>query len=363
MVVQEDRFWERRAMNQQRRLWARVTGHLLDELIGVHQRAYAAFGHKLGRTSAFPLFQGKRRNRTIIYNAEYDSAGKLRRGVLFVTTGASAQPAPSEQWSIGRGWRQWSPTPKHLERLAGQVYDAVSDEWNFDLAPLKMPIKLSDWINDLAVEFAQRSRLDPDHPQLAKCLGRIFVRGGHETVAGQRYELPHEGLGGYLAAYVLAACRNRVDRRWGKVFAMPAFPVDLWAKAPQLWTDLMPEAKQGVALGYPRPAHPLAESPGGIQLARYPRPDVANSAENALRAAAIPMPPSLYEVTDSFPVPTTSGDLASWSETLHAISRSGEDGTKVWNLTQPEILESVRQSIKTWDSSFSKWAKGIAKSV
>jgi hypothetical protein len=362
-VEQDHAFWERRAMNQQRRLWAQVTAHLLDELIGVHQRAHSAFGHKLGRTNAFPLFQGKRRNRTIIYNAEYDAAGKLRRGVLFVTTGASSQPAPSEQWSIGRGWRQWSPTPKHLERLAGRVYDAVADELNLDLAPLKVPIKLADWINDLSIEFAQRSRLDPDHPQLAKCLRRIFIRGGHDTAEGQHYELPHEGLGGRLAAYVLAACRYRVDYRWGQVFAMPDFPVGLWPKAPQLWTELTPEAKQGVALGHPRPPHPRADSPGGIQLARYPRPEAANSAENALRAAAIPMSPSLYEVTASFPTPTRPGDLASWLETLQAISRSGEDGVTVWNLTQPEVLESVRQTIKTWDSLFSKWAKGIAKSA
>ena len=74
-------------MNRERRLWAQVMGHLLDELIGIHQRAHAAFGHKLGLNHAFPLFQGKRWNRTIVYNAEYDSSGKLRRGVLFITTG------------------------------------------------------------------------------------------------------------------------------------------------------------------------------------------------------------------------------------------------------------------------------------
>ncbi|NLS91844.1 MAG: hypothetical protein GXX96_06645 [Planctomycetaceae bacterium] len=345
-----------------RRLWAQITGHLLEEVVGIHQRAHATFGHKLGRTHAFPLFQGKRRNRTIIYNAEYDSAGELRRGVLFITTGAFVQPSASEQWSIGHRWRYWKPTARQLQRLAYRVFDAVGDEWNLDLAPLKMPIKLSDWINDLALEFAQRSRLDPDHPQLAKCLRLIFVRGGHDTAVGQHFELPHEGLGGLLAAFVLAACRHRVDSRWEQAFAMPDVPVGLWSKAPPLWTELTPGAERGVALGYPRPGHASSDSPGGIQLARYPRADMAASAENALRAAANVPSPSLYEVAASFPAAAKAGDLASWSEILHAISRSGEEDAKVWNLTQPDVLESVRQSIKEWDRSFSKWVKETARS-
>lgn len=350
-------------MNPQRRLWTQVTAHLLEELIGVHQRAHVAFGHKLGRTNAFPLFQGKRRNRTIIYNAEYDSAGKLRRGVLFVTTGAFSQPSPSEQWSIGRGWGYWTPTARHLERLAGRVYDCVADEWNLDLAPLKIPIKLADWISDLAMEFAQRTRLDPDHPQLVKCLRRIFVRGGHDTGRGDVYELPHEGVGGHLAAYVLAACRDRVDQHWSHVFAMPNSPVELWAKAPQLWINLTPEAAAGAALGFPRPAHSSADSPGGIQLARYPRPGMAGSVENALRTVTNVPFPSVYEMTASLPTPGRAEDLAAWSDTLHAIRASGEEGAKVWHLTQPDVLETTRQTIKTWDKSFSRWMKGIVTSA
>lgn len=350
-------------MKQQRHLWAEVMAHLLDETIGVHQRAHTAFGQKLGRTHAFPLFQGKRHNRTIVYNAEYDTEGKLRRGVVFITGGASSQPTSSEQWSIGRGWRKWKPTPEHLERLAGQVYDAIEGEWNLDLAPLKMPIKLVDWINGLAMEFAQQSGLTPDHPVMAKCLRRIFVRGGHDTVGGEHYELPHEGLGGYLAAYVLAACRNRVDGRWERVFAMPSSPVEIWPRAPQLWISLTPDATAGAALGFPRPSHPTAESPDGIQLAHYPRPDTTNSVDNALRAVADLMTPSLYEAVESFPVPKNAGALAAWSETLHSIGQSCGDGAKIWNLTQPDTLEAIRQTIKNWDRAFSRWAKGLAKSA
>jgi hypothetical protein len=350
-------------MKQQRHLWAEMMAHLLDETIGVHQRAHTAFAQKLGRTHAFPLFQGKRHNRTIVYNAEYDTEGKLRRGVVFITGGATSQPTSSEQWSIGRGWRKWKPTPEHLERLAGQVYDAIEGEWNLDLAPLKMPIKLVDWINGLAMEFAQRSGLVPDHPVLVKCLRRIFVRGGHDTVGGEHYELPHEGLGGHLAAYVLAACRNRVDGRWERVFAMPGSPVDIWPRAPQLWISLTPDATAGAALGFPRPSHPAAESPDGIQLAHYPRPDAANSADNALRAVADLTTPSLYEAIESFPMPKNAGALMSWSETVHSIGQSCEDGAKIWNLTQPDTLEATRQTIKNWDRAFSRWAKGLAKSA
>ncbi len=322
-------------MNEQRRLWTEVTAQLLVELIGIHQRAHVAFEHKLGRTNAFPLFQGKRRSRTVVYNAEYDSAGKLKRGVLFITNRASAQPARSEQWSIGRGWRQWSPTLEHLERLAGKVYDAVADEWNLDLAPLKMPIKLAAWVDELASEFGQRSQLDPGHPLLAKCLRRIFVRGGHDTVTGDAYELPHEGLGGHLVAYVLAACRNRVDQHWARIFDMPNSPVDLWPEAPPLWINLGPGADERSALGFPRPPHPAVDSPGGIQLAHD--------------AGA--------EATVSFPSPTKADRLESWSESLHAIGQSSEIGAKIWTLTQPDILETTRQSIKTWDRSFSKWCQ------
>ncbi len=350
-------------MNQQRHLWAEVMAHLLDETIGIHQRAHTAFAQKLGRTHAFPLFQGKRDNRTIVYNAEYDSKGKFQRGVVFITTGVSSQPAASEQWSIGRGWRQWTPTPKHLERLAGQVYDAVEGEWNLDLAPLKMPIKLVDWINGLALEFAQRSSLAPDHPVLIKCLRRMLVRGGHETVGGEHYQLPHEGLGGHLTAYVLAASRNRVDRRWERVFAMPNSPVDIWPRAPQLWVHLTPDATSGTAIGFPRPSHRALASPGGIQLARYPHSDAANSADNALRAAANLTTPSLYEAAKSFPMPKNAGVLASWSETVQSVREGYEDGTKIWNLTQPDTLEATRQAIKTWDKSFSRWAKLLAKSA
>ena len=288
--------------------------------------------------------------------------GKLKRGVLFIA-GRTSPQSSSEQWAIGRGWRQWKPTPKHLERLAGQVHDAIVDEWNLDLAPLKMPIKLVDWINGLAMEFAQCSSLAPDHPVLIKCLRRIYVRGGHDTVGGEHYELPHEGLGGDLAAYVLAACRNRIDQRWSNVFAMPDSHVDIWPKAPQLWVALTPDAATGVALGFPRPPHAAAESPGGIQLARYPHPDTGSSADNALRAVANLTTPSLYDVIESFPTPKNVGDLASWSDTLHTIGQSGEAGTKVWNLTQPDTLETIRQTIKTWDKSFSRWAKLLARSA
>jgi hypothetical protein len=350
-------------MNQQRRLWAQATGPLLEELIGVHQRAHAAFGHKLGRTHAFPLFQGKRHNRTVIYNAEYDSPGKLRRGVFFIATGAFVQTSCSEQWSVGRGWRQWSPTPKHLQRLACRIYDAVADELNLDLAPLKMPIKLADWINDLATEFAQRSGLDPDHPQLAKCLLQIFVRGGHETVGGRRYELPHEGLGGLLVAYALAACRNRVDQHWDRVISMPNSPVQLWPKAPQLWINLTPEASKGVALGFPRPPHPSSDSPGGIQLGIYPRPGAGNSVETALNAVTNMPVASIYQVKASFPAPKKTGELASWCEILHSIGRSSEDGARIWNLTQPDVLATAREAIKAWDRAFSKWINPIVKSA
>lgn len=350
-------------MNRERRLWAQVMGHLLDELIGIHQRAHAAFGHKLGLNHAFPLFQGKRWNRTIVYNAEYDSSGKLRRGVLFITTGTSARPASSDQWSIGRGWRHWSPTPKHLERIARQIYDAVGDEWNLDLAPLKMPIKLSDWISGLALEFAQRSSLPPDHPTLTKCLQRIFVRGGHETVGERHYELPHEGLGGDLVAYALAACRNRVDQRWEQVFAMPGNCTGDWSRAPQLWINLAPEAVEGAALGFPPPHHPATSAAGGIQLAHYPRPGHRNSADNALRVAADLTSPSLYELVGVFPSPRRESDLSSWRATLHAISRSGAHGNEIWNLTQPGILEATRQTIKTWTRTFSRWGKALPKSA
>ena len=349
-------------MSQQRRLWAQIMAHLLDEFIGIHQRAHTAFGHKLGCSPAFSLFHGNRRDRAIVYSAEYDTNGKLRRGVLFIAGTAGTQSS-SDQWSIGPGWTQWKPNIKQLTRLAGHVYDAVEDEWNLDLAPLKMPLKLVDWINGLATQFAQRSDLDPDHPVLLKCLRRIYVRGGHDTVGGDHYELPHEGLGGDLASYVFAACRNRVDRRWNRVFAMPNTPVDIWSEAPQLWVTLTPDATTGVALGFPRPSHTAAESPGGIQLARYPHPDTGSSADNALRAVANLTTPSLYDVIESFSIPKNAGDLASWSETLHAVSQSGEAGTKVWNLTQPDTLETIRQTIKTWDKSFSRWAKVLAKSA
>lgn len=351
-------------MNRQRRLWAQVTGHLFDELVGIHHRAHTAFGHKLGCTHAFPLFQGKRSNRTIFYNAEYHSSGKLRRGVLFITTGSNARPASSEQWSIGRGWGQWSPDPKHLERLARRVYDAVADEWNIDLAPLKIPIKLVDWINGLAMEFAHRSSLPPDHPVLTKCLQRIFVRGGHETVGQRDYELPHEGLGGDLAAYALAACRIRVDLHWEQVFAMPGNLAAAWPKAPQLWIDLAPEANEGAALGFPPPYHHADNlPPGGIQLALYPRPGDGNSVDNALRIAADLTSPSLYQTIDTFPSPKYDSDLASWRETLHAIGRSGHYGNEIWNLTQPDTLEATRQTVKAWDRTFSRWGKALIKSA
>ena len=58
-------------MNQQRQLWAQATARFLVELIGIHQRAHATFGQKLGRTHAFSLFHGNRRDRTIVYNGEY----------------------------------------------------------------------------------------------------------------------------------------------------------------------------------------------------------------------------------------------------------------------------------------------------
>ena len=335
---------------------------LFDELIGIHQRAHTAFGQKLGFTHAFPLFQGKRRNRTIVYNAEYGEDGSLKRGVFFIAGGSSTQPS-SEQWSIGSGWSQWKPNVKQLSRLAGHVYDAVEDEWNLDLAPLKMPFKLVDWIGGLATEFAQRSGLAPDHPVLAKCLRRIYVRGGHDTVGGEHYELPHDGLGGDLAAYVLAACRFRVDQRWNRVFAMPHSPVDIWPKAPQLWINLTPEAATGVALGFPRPPHTATESTGGIQFARYPRPGTSGSADNALRAVADLNTPSLYEVTGSFPTPRNAGELAAWRETMHKVSQCGESGAKLWSLTQPDTLEATRQTIKNWDKSFSRWAKVLAKSA
>ena len=349
-------------MNQPRRLWAQMMARLFDELIGIHQRAHAAFGQKLGCTHAFPLFQGKRRNRTIVYNAEYGEDGSLKRGVFFIAGGSNTQLSP-EQWSIGSGWSQWKPNIKQLTRLAGHVYDAVEDEWNLDLAPLKMPFKLVDWINGLATEFAQRSDLAPDHPVLLKCLRRVYVRGGHDTVSGEHYELPHEGLGGDLAAYVLAASRNRVDQRWNRVFAMPHSPVDVWSKAPQLWIDLTPDADRGIALGFPRPAHRAAASAGGIQLARYPHPDKGNTADNALRVVADLATPSLYEVTDSFSTPRNVGELAAWREVLHIVGQAGESGMKLWSLTQPDTLEATRQTIKNWDRSFSRWAKTLAKSA
>ncbi len=350
-------------MNQQRRLWAQATGPLLDELIGVHQRAHAAFGHRLGQAQGFPLFQGKRRNRTVIYNAEYDSSGKIRRGVFFVATGGSGQAAYSEQWSIGSGWRQWSPTPRSLERLAGRVYDAVADELNLDLAPMKMPIKLANWIDDLAAEFAQRSGLAPDHPQLVKCLREIFVHGGHETLAGHHYELPHEGLGGFVASYAIAACRKRVDEQWSVVVSMPNSPIQLWPKAPQLWIHLTPDARNGVALGFPRPAHASSDSPGGIQLAIYPRPGAGNSVEAALNAVTNMPVASIYQTIASFPVPRKMGDLASWSEILHDIGRSSQEGAKIWNLAQPEVLATAREAIKIWDRAFSKWIHPTVKSA
>ncbi len=350
-------------MNQQRRLWAQATGPLLDELIGVHQRAHAAFGHKLGRTHAFPLFQGKRQNRTLIYNAEYDPSGKIRRGVFFVTTGGSTQVACSAQWSIGPGWRKWSPTPRHLERLSGRIYDAIADELNLDLAPLKMPFKLANWMDDLAAEFAQRSGLAPDHPQLVKCLRQIFVHGGHETLVGHHYELPHEGLGGQVVAYALAACRMRVDEHWRDVVAMPNSPVQLWPKAPQLWIHLSPETREGVALGFPQPPHPSSNSPGGIQLAIYPRPGAGNSVEAALNAVTNIPVASMYQVVASFPVPRRGGDLAAWSELLHNIGQSGHEGARIWNLAQPDVLATARETIKTWDRAFSKWAHPGLKSA
>lgn len=348
-------------MNSQRRLWAQVTGHLLEELIGVHQRAHAAFGRKLGRPCAFPLFQGKRRNQTVIYNAEYDPSGKLRRGVLFVTVGGFIEAACRCQWPIGSGWRGWSPNGKQLVRLAGRLYDAVADEPNLDLAPMKMPIKLADWVDDLACDYAQRSGLPPDHPQLSKCLRQIFVRGGHETLETQRYELPHEGLGGQVAAYLLAACRNRVDQVWNRVAAMPGSPVQQWPKAPQLWISLTPNSRQGVSLGFPRPPLPSSESPGGIQLATYPRPGTA--AETALNAVTNMPVASIHEVAASFPAPKVVGDLPSWIVSLYHIGQSGDHGVKIWNLAQPDVLATAREAIKAWDRAFSKWAQPILKSA
>ncbi|MHB8897472.1 MAG: hypothetical protein ACYC6Y_01855 [Thermoguttaceae bacterium] len=342
-------------MNRERALWMQATGPLLEELIGVHQRVHAAFGQKLERPYAFPLFQGKRRNRTIIYNAEYGPTGKLRRGVFFITTGSQLD-ASSKQWSIGRGWRQWSPTARHLERLSGRIYDAVEDEFNLDLAPLKLPIKLVHWVDDLAAEFAQRNGLPPDHPQVAKCLRQIFVRGGHETVESGCYELPHEGLGGLLVAYALAACRNRVDRHWAEVAAEATGASQQLAKAPQLWIHFSPEAREGTAMGFP---HPSGDSPGGIQLATYPRPGATSSAEVALNAVTGMPVASIYQVVASFPVPARAGELSSWSELLDRIGCSGPDGARVWNLAQPEVMATAREAIKAWDRAFTRWSHAL----
>ena len=39
------------------------------------------------------------------------------------------------------------------------------------------------------------------------------------------------------------------------------------------------------------------------------------------------------------------------------IGQDREEGARIWNLPRPDVLESVRQGIKAWDKSFSRWAR------
>jgi hypothetical protein len=345
-------------MRQQRRLWIEAMVSLLEEVVEIHQRVHIVFGHKLNRPHAFPLFQGKRRSRTIIYNAEYDEAGKLQRGVFFITTGAVAQPIASEQWWVGYGRGHWRLTSRSLGRLARRIHNAVADEWNLDLAPLKMPSKLVDWIDGLATEYAQRSRLDPSHPQFAKNLQRVFSPVGREA-GGEGYCLPREGLGGIVVAYTLAAACHHVQRGWVQAYATARIGAAARPRPPELWVNLNPGAVEGAVLGFPPPEPDRPAISGGIQLARFPRADAAATADRALRAVVELSSGALYEVAASFAEPKNPARLASWVDTLHAIDEAGRTGAEIWNLTQPRVLESARQAIKAWDKSFAAWISNL----
>lgn len=341
-------------MKQQRQVWIEAMVPLLEEVVAIHQRVHTVFGHKLNRSHAFPLFQGKRLGRTIIYNAEYDEAGKFQRGVFFITTGAVAQPIASEQWWIGSGRGHWRLTPRSLSRLARRIHNAVADEWNLDLAPLKMPIKLVDWIDSLATEYAQRSRLDPSHPQFTKNLQRVFSPVGREVV-GEGYCLPREGLGTIVVAYALAAACHHVQQGWTQARATAREGGAARSKPPELWINLTPGEVEGAVLGFPPPQPDRPAISGGVQLARFPRSDAAATADRALRAVVDLSSGALYEVTASFAEPKNPARLESWAETLHAIEQAGQTGARIWNLTRPRVLESARQAIKAWDKSFAAW--------
>ncbi len=334
-------------MKQQRRLWIEAMVPLLEQVVEIHQRVHTVFGHKLNRPHAFPLFQGKRLGRTIIYNAEYDEAGKFQRGVFFITTGAVAQPIASEQWWIGSGRGHWRLTPRSLSRLARRIHNAVADEWNLDLGALKMPIKLVDWIDSLATEYAQSQPAGPEppaiHQELAAGVFSSRARGCRRGV------LPAARRSRHDCCRLRAGCRLPPRAaRLGPGTGHGAKAALARSKPPELWINLTPGEVEGAVLGFPRPSPTGLPFPAGFSSHGFPAPTPRLPPIGRCgRWSTCPLG-RLYEVTASFAEPKNPARLESWAETLHAIEQAGQTGRADMEpdpATRPRIGQAGNQGM------------------